>query len=1142
MSIQLAAKHLAAHGRGPDTTLVHMTPGEVASLQALAQQHGGSLTTNPHTGLPEAGFLSALLPMAAGAGLAAMGMPAGYAALSVGAASAATNGGDLRKGMLAGISAYGGAGMAESFIGAGAAATMGAPAAAPATVLETPAGATSPYALTGSSAATAPSTAGYSLGEPSSYLNKPLPSLVSTAPAEAARAAAAATPAAQQAAALQSMDMGQRFDALKAGASGTNAMNYIKANPFTSLGVGLAAMAPDDNKTPQNTEDTDRGPRAGMRYYPGYGTPLPKPNMQGIEQPFNHPYYAAKGGVTRMASGGITSAPRNQQQLFADYLQRVSNSGAAANGTAPPTNKYDWWKSGGADAPAAAPTETPEQYAARMSLNARGAGGSGGQSQEQRDQREAQFNEVSDYLSTPENPITMNQYFAMNSEDRKALDAAAAERNPIRGGILNAVTTLGYPMFLRGLEALQGVVKDFNAPSTKDYKSVGMVFPTENDRIKAEEAAKYRQSLLGDTSGYTDTSTSEIDRVTTEDARNAAVQKAQAETENDARIQGDLNPYTSSQFSAAALPIGPYASGRNSNYSEPTTGPTISEVGAPLSTNKLVASEKLAASKPIGVTSGVNFTSADARTPYGEGEGNKIKNVIAALTEQQEGIAKDYMQAGQTLGFTHPDTVELKTEYDKYNNEINNLYNRVQYTDPTTNDYKTPFVNYTPAVEKAVAQTNAALTPAAESNAYGLGYVGKNPTTGLAIGDPTENRNTFNNVLPTTNQVFGINEGDQKYRYAFTPATDFSDPNASQLFGLEPSDYEKQVSDLSQYNLGTLAPDALRYSGTGIPDTLKVPDIVGTNEISADPNADKTAETYGIPSAETFAAMIGPSLGDYAAVNNGVVSDAGNGLAGIPAPNLGNRGSSGVAAGFGGLGSAWRTALGLPVVDGQGRPILTSQGAAQQAYNESPQGVQDANDAETRSLLSRYPAPSNDGGDGGDAAGNAAAQTRANDNSATSGGWFGGGSSDARGGYLQNGKFDQRMARGGNVRGNMRPPAPFFQNGKYSFHPPQIYADGGELDPYNLGSYSDGGRLLKGPGDGVSDSIPATIGKGRPARLADGEFVVPARIVSEIGNGSTEAGARKLYAMMDRIQAGRKKSVGKGKVAVNSRADKYLPA
>ena len=102
------------------------------------------------------------------------------------------------------------------------------------------------------------------------------------------------------------------------------------------------------------------------------------------------------------------------------------------------------------------------------------------------------------------------------------------------------------------------------------------------------------------------------------------------------------------------------------------------------------------------------------------------------------------------------------------------------------------------------------------------------------------------------------------------------------------------------------------------------------------------------------------------------------------------------------------------------------------------------------------------------------------------------------------------------------------------------YAMGGGLG--SLGSYSDGGRLLKGPGDGVSASIPAMIGKKQPARLADGEFVVPARIVSELGNGSTDAGARKLYQMMDRIQAARKKTVGKGRVAKNSRSEKYLPA
>ena len=103
----------------------------------------------------------------------------------------------------------------------------------------------------------------------------------------------------------------------------------------------------------------------------------------------------------------------------------------------------------------------------------------------------------------------------------------------------------------------------------------------------------------------------------------------------------------------------------------------------------------------------------------------------------------------------------------------------------------------------------------------------------------------------------------------------------------------------------------------------------------------------------------------------------------------------------------------------------------------------------------------------------------------------------------------------------------------------QMYAAGGIS---HLGDYSDGGRLLRGPGDGVSDSIPASIADKRPARLADGEFVVPARIVSELGNGSTEAGARKLYAMMDRVQKNRNKTVGKGKVAVDSRSEKLLPA
>ena len=113
------------------------------------------------------------------------------------------------------------------------------------------------------------------------------------------------------------------------------------------------------------------------------------------------------------------------------------------------------------------------------------------------------------------------------------------------------------------------------------------------------------------------------------------------------------------------------------------------------------------------------------------------------------------------------------------------------------------------------------------------------------------------------------------------------------------------------------------------------------------------------------------------------------------------------------------------------------------------------------------------------------------------------------------------------------------------------FANGGILQAYkrmaaggmsSLGSYSDGGRLLRGPGDGVSDNIPAVIGKRQPARLANNEFVIPARIVSELGNGSTDAGAKELYKMMARVQKARSKTVGKNQVAVDSKARHLLPA
>lgn len=118
---------------------------------------------------------------------------------------------------------------------------------------------------------------------------------------------------------------------------------------------------------------------------------------------------------------------------------------------------------------------------------------------------------------------------------------------------------------------------------------------------------------------------------------------------------------------------------------------------------------------------------------------------------------------------------------------------------------------------------------------------------------------------------------------------------------------------------------------------------------------------------------------------------------------------------------------------------------------------------------------------------------------------------------------------------------------RFKFNPetyrPAFYADGGIANLLNgdrvvgdepmtqmsmarggisdLGGYSDGGRMLRGPGDGMSDSIPASIAGKRPARLATEEFVVPADVVSGLGNGSSDAGAKQLYAMMDRVRKAR---------------------
>ena len=80
-----------------------------------------------------------------------------------------------------------------------------------------------------------------------------------------------------------------------------------------------------------------------------------------------------------------------------------------------------------------------------------------------------------------------------------------------------------------------------------------------------------------------------------------------------------------------------------------------------------------------------------------------------------------------------------------------------------------------------------------------------------------------------------------------------------------------------------------------------------------------------------------------------------------------------------------------------------------------------------------------------------------------------------------------------------------------------------------LASLKSRGYYLGGRTDGMADRVPATIDQREPARLSDGEFVVPADVVSHLGNGSSNAGADQLFSMMDRVRKARtgRKSQGK---------------
>ena len=315
---------IASLGRGRDTMLVHMTPGEVRGLQQLALAHGGSLTINPHTGLVEAGFLSSMLPMLIGAGLTFVsgGALSPVAAAMMTGAGYGLATGDLKKGLMAGLGAYGGANLgaglgelgAEALNEAGSKSFLASQSAADTALAQTVGGAGG--ALPGQVAELVPYS---SAAGPEGFLASQ--KAADTALAQTVRQSGGALPG--QVAELApynslpkyaDMNMAQRAGAMQKGLGSVNpfsdtfnktaATSFLDKNKYQLAGAFagpvMEAMKPQ-SMTPMNSEP-DQYDRELARYHLA-------PNYQAYVPPRPNPYYravyAAEGGdVSRMASGG----------------------------------------------------------------------------------------------------------------------------------------------------------------------------------------------------------------------------------------------------------------------------------------------------------------------------------------------------------------------------------------------------------------------------------------------------------------------------------------------------------------------------------------------------------------------------------------------------------------------------------------------------------------------------------------------------------------------------------------------------------------------------------------------------------------------------------------------------------------------
>lgn len=1041
MSLQNLANQMQSTGRGGDTMLVHMNPKEVAGLQQLAMAHGGSLTTNPETGLPEAGFLSNLLPTVIGMALApatggaSLGITNAFQTAALVGAGTGLMTGSLKKGLMAGLGAFGGASMAPGIMSAGSTAAA-APAMTsvvpPTAAVPTPAmaplgsGLTSsipnpmispltgqPIAQAGMLGAptAAPAAAGSSVAFPPASVRPD--SIVATGGAQGAPSV------------MQQFGSGLKNIITNQGGAGSA---FLGDNKMNLLSSGLSAlMTPEEKEEQKKKEEAYR-----FQQWPSVYSGL-KTSPQIASSSGERTYFAADGG---MVPGPVEQMSQMNQNSVGDNTRYPMASQTTPTYAAPaerPISQNVIYPA----TDAAVGSYTGMAGGGIASLAAFAPGGSVG------------FKSSLKPVAEPKK--TEKAYQPTGLQDIGKLDK----------NINNLKKYENFDDAQNKVNELQDKLKELD-PKAKTFKTESKAL---NTQLSAAKGA------LGNAQKYREAVAAKEKAISANDAAKAAA---------DQRYQDALNKYNTyksdydkekSDWESQTKRTTSGVTARGQYTSTPTAG-NVSDIQEEIDAIK----KNPAGSSVMGGQPG-----------YSPDQQARMKVLTTQLAAAKKAPQKYNAATGKFETDTTKSFQELKTAptYDatkKIQSEENvrQIFEELTGRSPTQAELKKygygknfsdqDVFNAITNKKTGLAELNmAAKFSDDDLNQQAQYYWGRQlrPEELEYFKDPANKLTSFN-ALRTAMQnnpqyLANLNKINQA---AFN-----KDQSAAQVAAEGPLTQE-QVSSAYQQLFGK-APtgDQLQAAmGSGASISQLVSQLKASPEYAAKMTQNvtpqfetKTNTGFTTAPAAPLVPQLTPEqkaalIADYNKIDT-------SGLAGLQQQaQLAPTGQGGYAFNQPTTYQSLEKEGALPYQDVLNR--LGISGVFQQVANKAPalqQGL-DFTVPQAYTPIGQTVRP-------------------------------------------------QGMAVGG-------------------------VAEGG----YDLGGYSDGGRLLKGPGDGVSDSIPASIGNRQPARLADGEFVIPARIVSELGNGSTEAGARQLYAMMDRVQKKRRSTVGKNQVAVNSGAHKVLPA